>query len=824
VAQHLFRLRVLFPLLLDGALLLLCVLHIPSLRHRATTPFEAELVNGRLTVTRILDRDKAGALLPGMCIEQWEGTPIETPKDLEFIGDRETAGSVVSLRVEGSAASHTVVVQLIPCYDLGYIIIVFFVGFVACGLGGFVLISRPEDRAAGAVHWSMVCMGVATMLAWGYVPAGSILPLVDRAVFFVAYMGVATEFFVLSTLFPVRLFGPGRTALVAVYVPAFIIVGVLEVTYFLAVLSNSLPMERVFERWYEVFQVFKLIAIAAAILNVVRAYRRTETLEGRRRIEWVLWGLVIGPTPFLLLVTLPELFIPASPVPEEATLPFLVIIPIAFVISFIKYRVLEIEVVIKRTTIYAIAVGVLVVIYALIVGTVSEAVGLYVPEVGAAAAVLLALAFEPIRRAVQRQVDRRFFRVRYDFRAAGKAILQEIERSGNEKQLGEVILRKLNLLLPVERMGLFLSREGEGSSHAIAVSGMDPGAENETMRTFASIGVEGGPPFALPEVIEPGVEIQTGGGEVLRTAGFALAYPIAVDGTRQGGALIVGAKRSGTRFTSEDIDLLHQVSAEAGLALGRFALQRRLLLEQAESRKYEELSRMKSDFISYVSHELRTPLTSIKMFTELLMMAQRPSRREVRNHIRIVAGETDRLSRTVTSILDTVWIDQGAKQYHLVPTDLVRVVKDAKKEMHYQLRQKRFRVAGNLPRRGCQIQADAEGVRHALTNLIGNAIKYSADRREITLRVFRRNGETCASVSDRGLGMAPEVVQSLFQRFYRDPAVRERVEGVGLGLSIVKHIMKAHGGRVEVQSSPGKGTTMTLVFPTGPEPQHKRAP
>jgi two-component system phosphate regulon sensor histidine kinase PhoR len=243
-----------------------------------------------------------------------------------------------------------------------------------------------------------------------------------------------------------------------------------------------------------------------------------------------------------------------------------------------------------------------------------------------------------------------------------------------------------------------------------------------------------------------------------------------------------------------------------------------LLLEQVAARRLEELNRMKSDFVSYVSHELRTPLTSIKMFTEMLRSRRLRLGRTAREYVGVIEGESERLGRMVTTILDSARIEQGVKEYRLAPGDLREHVRCALDAMAFQLKQHGFAVRVVEPRRPLTVMADRDAVVQAIVNLVANAIKYSGAKKQLTLRLARKEGSATCSVQDRGRGIPADVIPHLFERFYRAPEVRRDIQGVGLGLPLVSHIMGAHRGTVEVESVVGKGSVFTLVFPASPAP------
>jgi signal transduction histidine kinase len=239
-----------------------------------------------------------------------------------------------------------------------------------------------------------------------------------------------------------------------------------------------------------------------------------------------------------------------------------------------------------------------------------------------------------------------------------------------------------------------------------------------------------------------------------------------------------------------------------------------LLQKQAEAERFKELNDLKSDFVSYVSHELKTPLTSIKMFAELLRVRARGRDRKALEYLQIIEGESDRLDRMVTTILDSARIDRGVKEYHFRDVDLAEIVHSVMNAMHYQLSKNGFsvRLTGLSGGRCYPVYVDRDAVMEAIINLIANSIKYSAARKFLKVGLSRKNGHVQCTVEDHGRGISPEVLPHIFEKFYREPSQSRTVQGVGLGLPLVKHIMDAHSGEVRVKSTPGRGSVFSLVF------------
>lgn len=227
-------------------------------------------------------------------------------------------------------------------------------------------------------------------------------------------------------------------------------------------------------------------------------------------------------------------------------------------------------------------------------------------------------------------------------------------------------------------------------------------------------------------------------------------------------------------------------------------------------------ARVRSEFVESVTHELRTPLSSIRMFAETLRHRTSVDGRIQAECVDTIIGESERLARLVDNVLDFSKIEQGRKIYRMAPVELSRVVEAAVRAMRYPLERKRFslevKVDPDLP----VISADSDSLEQAILNLLSNAVKYSGDTRQIRLVAERDGDDAVIRVRDKGVGIAPEEHKRIFERFHRVPSpANQDTPGAGLGLTVVEHIVKAHGGSVTLESAPGQGSTFSIRLPIG---------
>lgn len=229
-------------------------------------------------------------------------------------------------------------------------------------------------------------------------------------------------------------------------------------------------------------------------------------------------------------------------------------------------------------------------------------------------------------------------------------------------------------------------------------------------------------------------------------------------------------------------------------------------------RREASLSKLQLDFVSKVSHELRTPLTSIRMFAEMLEDCRDPE--QTATCLAVLQKETIRLSERIERLLDWGRMEAGRRVYDLQrepPRELVAsAVATFDTTQVGRPRPVDVEVEADLP----ELFADREALADALVNLLTNAVKYSREEPQIRLSCSREGSWVRFAVRDQGIGIAKREHARVFQKFYRvDDRLSREVEGSGLGLAIVRHVAVGHGGKVELESEPGKGSTFSVLLP-----------
>jgi len=230
-------------------------------------------------------------------------------------------------------------------------------------------------------------------------------------------------------------------------------------------------------------------------------------------------------------------------------------------------------------------------------------------------------------------------------------------------------------------------------------------------------------------------------------------------------------------------------------------------------RREVDLVRLKTDFVSNVSHELRTPLALIRMYAETLEMNRVVSDEKRQNYYRIILSETDRLGRLINNILNFSRIESVKNPYKLSPLDVNPVVESVVSLYEVQFESQGF--DWKLEKEDvAQIMADKEAIFEAVHNLLDNAVKYSGDQKKIRIKTLKRPGAVGISVEDSGSGIEQKYHGMIFDKFFRvSTGLVHNTKGSGLGLALVQHIVKSHGGTIELKSKPGEGSEFILWFP-----------
>ena len=276
--------------------------------------------------------------------------------------------------------------------------------------------------------------------------------------------------------------------------------------------------------------------------------------------------------------------------------------------------------------------------------------------------------------------------------------------------------------------------------------------------------------------------------------------------------LILGIRPQGTTIA----DISHQYTRIAFMALGALSLLigAGMIFAYRNVSSELALAKLKSDFVSNVSHELRTPLALIRLYAETLELGRISTAGKQQQYYEIIRKESERLTSLINNILDFSRIEAGKKEYSFRETDVADLVRSTLESYRFEIEQNGFefeqKIDNNLP----PLTVDREAIARSLLNLVNNAVKYSAGKKYLGVHLYRRGGNVNLEVEDHGIGIPAKEQLKIFEKFYRvgDPLVHN-TKGSGLGLSLVRHIVLAHGGQVAVESAPGRGSKFIIILP-----------
>ena len=745
-------------------------------------------------------------------ITSMDGASLESASDIEFFLWNKSVGQSASMEVrEDGGKTASITVRIIPYYRDSSLFIDLFIAVFSWGLGFSALLYKRNDRLVRVFFWLCLAFGFSVAVQGDtYVlrPASaSLLPCLGYILFTVLGPAFLMHF---SRLFP----GQSRSRkILPIYIlPAVLVVffgGLLSFSY----LKPSLKTLQFFQNAYILLRVYMILYFLAAIGRLVRIRLRAQDDDVKAQSQWVFFGLVAGMSPFLFLYQLPEALLGRSVLSENATAVFFLVIPATLAIAIIKHRLFDVEVVINRSLVYSLLTVTTAGLYLLTVLVLQNLFSGNRPFFSVVAVFAAAAAFHPAQRRIQDLVDRAFFRQKYDYRLAVLAFSRQTQLAAAREDLLDFFLSTLRSILAPEKAGLFVRDLAPCTVFGPLPSVVRRG-DGFDESPFSGSSCAPGPFRARKSAVRSSDDVSFDTESALAADGLELAMPLALPGAGTCGWLVLGRKRSGERYSREDLSLLRTLGGETMTNLDRIRLQEEVIYERASKERLDELNRLKTEFISTVSHELRTPMSSIQGVAELLQSGKIRDAAQREKFLTLMVSESGRLSRFLHNVLDFGRIEQDVKTYRLNPLSVQDAVRDAVEAFGTLLEAQGAAVRVTAPEAPLVIDGDEDALKQALMNLIDNAIKYSPIDKNVELAVLERDTEVEIRISDHGIGIAPQDQPRIFEKFFRTAeAGTISPRGAGLGLKIVKHIIEAHRGTILLESEVGRGSVIRLIFP-----------
>jgi len=741
---------------------------------------------------------------------------INNEFQLEFFLDRKQIGDNVNLYcINDSGETVNNNIKLTAYYhDSAFIFVTGFVGYVFLLMALFVVLKKPEGKQSVFLYWTLTLFATATLTSPGQCGInGDFTGYIIRTLHALSYSagGLFAVLFILS--FPVEKLKKRKANIIVLSVLT------LSVALFASVaqinsISNINNVVIFDTSWVFVLGLL-IISLVYGTFEFAKTLKSLTQREDKRKIEWILWGLTVGVSPYIIFWVIPRIFKLTVIINEEFSLAFLIFIPISFVIAVIKYQAMDIELVVKRSFVYSLLSLSIIGIYSafiyissklfnIILGSELEFYNLF-------AVLISALLFNPIRNRLNKFADRVFYREKYVIDKALNNIISKIKECITPGSLGKLLIIEIEKLLPVSSIAVVIRKSGEDRLRVLEQKNFDELSKNILALRVKQLTSDFKLPLALEKKVEKGISIDTSMEQVFKRWGINIALPLMPESNEVTGAIVLGDKLSGLRYSKSDIDLLITIASSAALASNRFELQEKLALEELEISKLEELNRLKSFYVASVSHDLKTPLTSIKVFTELMQSGNKITDTKRNEYLKIIEGETDRLSRLIDNVLDYAKIEKGIKQYSFTRLDLNKTLKCVLNTIEYTLQINKFNLYVKYAPDHIMINGDQDAIKSVLFNIINNSVKYSSVNKLINIVSALQNNSAIIEIEDQGIGIPESDQKFIFDPFFR--SVSNEIKGAGLGLAIVRHIMDAHNGKIELQSKINTGTKFRLIFP-----------
>jgi len=578
-----------------------------------------------------------------------------------------------------------------------------------------------------------------------------------------------------------------------------------------------------------------VIQVLLALQIMFLERRNLELTRERKQIKWLLWGMSIGVLPYVILRAMPRLF-GLTPVLPAAIERFLELaIPFSFAFAVVRYRFLDIDIIIRRSVIYAIlaaGMAVICLIPGILIGRRlhgDSPLTILLPLL--ATGVLAGVLFMPLKQMIGRSVDRLLFKIKSDYDQALKRFKGDLQQIPSQQELADrlasflesalgpkmlvVIVRdrsgtgffkSVGQIEPADRSNLSPVEQAEAWSDQWPVS---PAPDEDGFRTIAKLESSSLPEIEADRFPEP-----------LAQAGFVLGEPLFHDGDRAG-LILLGPRQTERRYIETDISMIRECAALAESVLRRLNLVQVAAEEIQARRRLDELNRLKSEFLSQVAHDLRTPLTSIAWSVDNLLDGVVGEFNDSQaEYLRSVKTSASHLNKLVGNLLEISRLEQGRVKMNLSRQEIAALFSEAILAMKGIAAEKQVEIRlTEVPEQAAYVMVDQERLFEVIVNLFDNAIKYSPPGSAVDLSIsLQAERSWLFSVRDRGPGFAPEEVNNLFGRFSQGtPSPFSQRHGFGLGLYIVKSYLELMNGDVRAENHPEGGAVVICRLPAAEE-------
>ena len=788
-----------------------------------------EKANGHLQVVRAaIDHTaaKSGAEAGDLLLTV-DGNPVESSSDLNFYLDQKKIGESARLTLLRDGQKIDLIVPLEKKNSALFLLVNFLAGLFVWGVGVFVFLKSPRSQVTTIFLIGSLAFGLALFISWEGFPYGPeglsfLLPSLQ----IIAYTLIPALFLHFSMIFP-REEIPSRNKLLvhSMYLPGLVLILLMQIFYWRSISAGSLSL---FQGYKTLFLYFRIYLVACVLLGLgalYQTYTGLEYVEDRRKIKWIFWGIAAGTFPFIFLHTLPQVLFGRGLVPEAVNYLFMLLIPVAFAFSILRYKAMDVDLVINRSLVYSLLAGCIVVVYLFVVELAGEIIHSLTGYQGSLflilAGIAAALIFTPAKNRIKVFVDRTLYRVRYDYRKAIQKFIRQVNSAFTQEELLDLLFRKVEVLLVVNRALIFL-REDESAEFKIVrwkgfsveeikeIQGEKDSFLRDLVQARSAQASFGSTAFreipVLPE------------NPILKEFDIKLSLPLMAKEELLG-LLLMAKKESGVRYSVEDLELLSLMVQEEAQAMENIKMRKRVMAERLEREKLEELDKLKTKFLSNVSHDLRTPLTSIQLSVDNMLQGVYGKVSDAsQKHLEMIKESTLHVSRMIDNLLTLSTSDAGQIVLNKERLPLNQVMEQAMGMTRLSAEKKGISLVKEQLD-DMWVFADRHSLLQILLNLVDNSIKYTTSGGKISVSAKKVEDKKTVeiSVADDGVGISPENLEKIFERFQKvTPVGRTPEKGLGIGLDIVKNLVHLHGGEIKVESpvaDTGKGSKFSFTLP-----------
>ena len=592
---------------------------------------------------------------------------------------------------------------------------------------------------------------------------------------------------------------------------------------------------------YTPFFIYFALYLIGTFINLFRKFKRGTGLE-KLQIQYLVLGLVAASIFALLLNVILPIFGFSTLVSLGPFAALFLVGSVSYAI--IKHRLLDIEIIIRRSVVYSALLATLTVFYSIIVFGLNR---IFLPTGAAAfprptdlvAIMLVAFTVDPLKRLIEKTTDKVFFKARYNAEETISSLSEEISSIINLDELLLAIKNSLAETVKMSKFAVYLKVNGNFNRIGIK-DGFDKSLETTVeSKYFLNEILEKIPQLLivdeLKQRIEEGSEnfnknlIETC--ESLRKSGVAIVVPL-ISKDKVTGAIFLGEKLSGDLYSNEDLKLLEILGHQAAIAIEnarlyeeqkQFAGKLQVEVKKATTDlvkandRLKDLDKAKDEFVSVVSHELRTPMTAVKSYVWLVLNGKAgPLNPKTQEYLSKVYQSSERLITMINDVLDVSHIETGRLNIDLQPVSPIKAAQEVVDTLVAKANEQKIQLIIKKDDTIPLISADIQKLSEVLTNLIGNALKFTKAGGSITV-AFQKSGNMIeTAVTDTGVGMSKDDLAKLFSKFGRlesSYATMASTGGSGLGLYITKSYLELMHGKIWVNSTVGKGTTFTFALP-----------